>query len=157
MWLLEGRPQTESFAELGNYEPSLAGLPASSNWDSLIQELSVMGFSTTKHPMQFIRKGLNSQEVLDSKDFNDLYNRRTYQCCVAGMVVTRQKPPTAKGFGFLTLEDEFGLINVVVSPKMCEKIQNCFSYCCFCNGYGQRETRDGVVNIKATKINEIKI
>ena len=157
LWLLEGRPQTESFAELANYEPSLAGLPASSNWDSLIQELSVMGFSTTKHPMQFIRRGLNSQEVLDSKEFNDLYNRKTYQCYVAGMVVTRQKPPTAKGFGFLTLEDEFGLINVVVSPKMCEKFRIVFRTAAFVMVYGQRETRDGVVNIKATKINEIQL
>ncbi len=155
LWLLEGRPQKESFAELCNYEPSLAGLPASSNWDSLIQELSVMGFSTTKHPMQFIRKGLNYQKVIDSKIFNDLYNRRSFQCCVAGMVVTRQKPPTAKGFGFLTLEDEFGLINVVVSPKMCEKFRIVFRTAAFVMVYGQRETRDGVVNIKANSINEI--
>ena len=67
------------------------------------------------------------------------------------MVVTRQKPPTAKGFGFLTLEDEFGLINVVVSPKMCENSELLFRTAAFVMVYGQRETRDGVVNIKATK------
>ncbi len=157
LWLLEGRPQKESLTELSNHEPVLAGLPASSNWDSLIQELSVMGFSTTKHPMQFIRAGLSTKKVLDSKIFNDLHNRRSFQCCVAGMVVTRQKPPTAKGFGFLTLEDEFGLINVVVSPKMCEKFRIVFRTATFVMVHGQRETRDGVVNIRAIKINEIEI
>ena len=65
--------------------------------------------------------------------------------------------PLQKGFGFLTLEDEFGLINVVVSPKMCEKFRIVFRTAAFVMVYGQRETRDGVVNIKATKINEIQL
>lgn len=42
-------------------------------------------------------------------------------CNVAGMVITRQRPGTAKGFVFLTLEDETGLVNVIVNPKVYER------------------------------------
>ena len=42
-------------------------------------------------------------------------------CKVAGMVITRQRPGTAKGFVFLTLEDETGLVNIIVNPSVYER------------------------------------
>ena len=45
---------------------------------------------------------------------------------VAGMVVCRQKPPTAKGFAFLTLEDETGLMNIIIAPQIYDQYRYLF-------------------------------
>jgi error-prone DNA polymerase len=69
--------------------------------------------------MRLYRKGLQARGVLAS---NDLMQRRDGQTVqVAGMVVVRQRPPTAKGHVFITLEDEKGLINLIIRPRVYER------------------------------------
>jgi error-prone DNA polymerase len=79
----------------------------------------VAGLSPAGHPMRHIRAALREQGVVPA---GDLARRRDGdRVTVAGLVICRQRPATAKGFCFVTLEDETGLANVVITPKLFEE------------------------------------
>ena len=93
-------------------------LPSMSSSDVLIADFTGLGLSPTSHPMQFLRSYLNKLKV---KRACDLANTDGGNIKVAGLVIIRQRPGTAKGFVFLTLEDETSLINVVVKPNFAKR------------------------------------
>ena len=75
-----------------------------------------MGLSSGPHVMSLYRASLTHRGILDSWAFGSLENGQWAR--VAGLVVVHQAPPTAKGFHFVTLEDEAGLIDVVFRPQV---------------------------------------
>ncbi len=87
-------------------------LPSQSQWEKMLSEFRMMSLSTTGHPLAFLRADLTHQGYDSSKTLRDGL------CRVVGLQVCRQRPPTAKGFIFITLEDEFGLINVIIPPNV---------------------------------------
>jgi len=91
-------------------------LPKLTQAEQTGMEYSVTGISTGPHVLAFYRKQLKSSYVLSSKELNRSEVNR--QVKVAGMVVVHQSPPTAKGYHFLTLEDEHGFMNIIIRPKV---------------------------------------
>jgi error-prone DNA polymerase len=77
------------------------------------------GLSIGKHPMAVHREDLRAQGVLDAKTAKTQRNGAIVK--VAGSVITRQRPGTAKGFVFLSLEDETGIVNVIVRPDIFDR------------------------------------
>jgi error-prone DNA polymerase len=74
------------------------------------------GVTLGPHPMALYREGLRARGVLRAVELSGLgHGQRVH---VAGAVICRQRPGTAKGFLFLTLEDETGLVNVIVRPDL---------------------------------------
>ena len=69
--------------------------------------------------MKFLKAHLQKIDVKKSAELKEINNGEKVK--VADLVITRQRPGTAKGFLFITLEDETGMINVVVRPKLAEK------------------------------------
>jgi len=84
--------------------------------ESLIAEYGITGLSANGHLVELYREQLDSAGVLTSRDLERAPEGSRVR--VGGMVVVRQAPPTAKGVVFLTLEDEWGLINVIVRPDV---------------------------------------
>jgi error-prone DNA polymerase len=91
-------------------------LPPQSRAEAFADEIAAMGLSASEHVMTFYRTWLDAQGI---------HNSMTLEACddgqrvrVAGLCVVHQAPPTAKGFHFATLEDEFGMINVIISPGL---------------------------------------
>ncbi len=84
--------------------------------EGVLAEYGATGLSANGHLMEVCRERLDAAGVLTSRDLGRA--REGSRVRVAGMVVVRQAPPTAKGFVFLTLEDEWGLINVIVRPDV---------------------------------------
>jgi error-prone DNA polymerase len=76
------------------------------------------GLTVGRHPMHFLRAEMNQRGVTTARDLAKLPNGRTVR--VAGCVIVRQRPGTAKGIVFLSMEDETGIANVVVMPDMFE-------------------------------------
>jgi error-prone DNA polymerase len=93
-----------------------ATLPALFPAEAMLGEQDVLGLSTGDHIMTFFRKWLEERRILDSEGLLGIVNGR--RILVAGLVVVHQSPPTAKGHHFITLEDEFGLINVIIRPRV---------------------------------------
>lgn len=76
---------------------------------------------------------------------------------VAGAVITRQRPGTAKGLIFLTLEDEYGNANVIVMPDVYERYRRAVLEPKFVRVYGTVQNQDGVVHLKAQHIEPLVV
>jgi hypothetical protein len=77
------------------------------------------GMSTGPHPMTYCREALSKLQVKRAYDLSRVPDGQYTR--VAGCVIARQRPGTAKGLVFLSLEDERGISNVIVNPDLCEK------------------------------------
>lgn len=119
-------------------------LPSMSSSDVLIADFDGLGLSPTSHPMQFLRSYLNKLKV---KRACDLTNTNGGNVKVAGLVIIRQRPGTAKGFVFLTLEDETGLINVVVKPNLVKRCRRAVVSSPILLVKGKLEKHEGVINV----------
>ncbi|GLC62647.1 Dnae2p [Pleodorina starrii] len=94
--------------------PAPDDLPAA-RWS---RNTSRTGLSLRRHPVAFLRGDLARRRILTCTDAMALPNRRWAE--VAGLVLVRQRPGSAKGTMFITLEDETGIANLVVWPKVFE-------------------------------------
>lgn len=93
-------------------------LPKTSSYQAMADDYEVLGLSPDAHPMQFLRSELGPR-VLSSHDLRGIEADTPVR--TAGMVVCRQRPGTAEGVVFLLLEDEVGMVNVMVHPKLYER------------------------------------
>lgn len=132
------------------YEESFSP-PGESDWQSLQREYSAKGFVIDNHPMRLIRD--SSLKSLSSKDLFRLPDKK--KLSIAGLLAFTQKPPTAKGFCFMTLEDEFGLINVIVPPKVYEQHRLLIYSHCLLKVTGIIQKKSNVINIKAENLASI--
>jgi error-prone DNA polymerase len=99
--------------------PEQAPLPEMTAVESMVADYRSTGLTTGPHPMTFLRAGLARKRVLTAARLQDCPDGRRVR--VAGLVIARQRPPTAGGFLFMTLEDETGLANIVVKPWLVER------------------------------------
>ena len=142
-----------SQGELGlEMEPdmkSASRLPQMTTVEEIASDFKSMGLSPGEHPMSLVRSFLKREGILCA---NDLYHINSGQpVVVAGAVVIRQRPMTAKGFMFVTLEDEFGFLNVVVKPDLFKKYRDTLVMENALIVKGILEKRDGVINIIGKK------
>jgi error-prone DNA polymerase len=91
-------------------------LPALGRAERLAWEVELLGLTPGDHLMGLYREALRAQGVLSSGELERRRDGRTVR--VAGLVVVRQRPPTAKGHVFITLEDEEGLVDLIVRPDV---------------------------------------
>lgn len=95
-----------------------APLPALTAWERMLHDYRLMELSPDTHPMALLRAAF-PKGLARTSQLRQMQDERRVQ--VAGLVVTRQRPSTAKGFLFLLVEDEFGMVNVVVAPPTYER------------------------------------
>jgi error-prone DNA polymerase len=123
IWALRGLDEREARGELGrgmDVDEPLPVLAAPSALETTSLDLEATGVAAVQ-PIVHFRNFLDAQHVLAAARLPAMPNNLI--CTVAGMVITRQRPGTAKGFVFLTLEDETGLVNVIVRPDIYERFR----------------------------------
>ena len=128
-------------------------LPALSQAESLLLEQRVMGLSTGEHVMTMYRPWLTRQGILGSLSLAAQANGRSV--CVAGLMVVHQAPPTAKGFHFVTLEDEAGLIDVIIRPQIYERHRRLLRTAPLLIIEGTVQRQGGVINLLAGRIRKL--
>jgi error-prone DNA polymerase len=97
-------------------------LPTLGHAERLAWEYELLGLAPGEHLMGLYREALRAQGVLTSRDLASRQDGQMVQ--VAGWAVVRQRPPTAKGHLFITLEDEEGLANLIVRPDVYERYRD---------------------------------
>ena len=112
------------------------------------------GMTTGPHPMHYLREPLHALGVLPAVQLADHPNGRWVR--VAGAVITRQRPGTAKGFMFLTLEDETGVSNVVITPDKFQDNRVLVTGEPFLLVEGVLQKQDGVIHVRARVIKPLK-
>ena len=112
------------------------------------------GISVNGHPMQHLRARLAEAGVASSATLHDM--RGGERIVVAGLVVARQHPETAKGTVFLLLEDEFGFINVIVPRTLYAQYREVVKFAPFLIVEGKFEREDRVMNVVGRRFRELK-
>ncbi|HJU66581.1 MAG TPA: OB-fold nucleic acid binding domain-containing protein, partial [Gemmatimonadaceae bacterium] len=115
----------------------------------------VTGVSLNGHPMKHLRSLLEPNGVKSARQVLDMRDGER-NVATAGLVICRQRPGTAKGFVFLTLEDETGLVNVVVTPKRFEKQALMISTAPMLLVRGTLQVEKKVVNLRGEVFRELK-
>ncbi len=127
--------------------PRTASLPPMSPGELTEADYRMTGVSLNGHPMRHLRAVLQPNGVQTTAQIARA--RDGDRVAVAGLVICRQRPGTAKGFVFLTLEDEFGLVNVVITPRRFERQALLISQTPLLLVRGVLQIEQTVVNVRA--------
>ncbi|MFC5861755.1 error-prone DNA polymerase [Acidicapsa dinghuensis] len=117
--------------------------------ERLTADFAGTGLTTGPHVMAYLREELIREGILASADLakrpNDEY------IWIAGCVIVRQRPGTAKGFVFLSVEDELGIANVILTPKIFDQHRMTINQHRFLKIAGRLQNVDGVVHLKGDR------
>ena len=128
-------------------------LPEMNVSERLIADYSGTGLTVGPHPLTFRRPELSMRGVLPASELPKARAGRRVR--TAGMVITRQRPGTAKGFVFLTLEDETGIANIIVRPDLYASERLTIVEASFLMVEGVLQNQDGVTSIKAERVSRL--
>jgi error-prone DNA polymerase len=123
--------------------------------ERLVADFHGTGMTVGPHPMAYYRDELNAIGVVRAADLANIRNGSAVR--VAGAVICRQRPGTAKGFVFLSLEDETGISNVIITPDIFE--QNRFTIVGgkFILVEGQLQNVDNVISVKTARLEILQV
>jgi error-prone DNA polymerase len=113
------------------------------------------GFTVGKHPVAYHRAELNKLKALKAIDIRKLRDGTFVK--VAGWVIVRQRPGTAKGFMFLSLEDETGVSNIIVTPQLFDQYRLELVGHPFLLIEGALQNQDNVVSVKASHVKPLSL
>jgi error-prone DNA polymerase len=140
------------FAELDDDEPP-AALPPMSPLEQVFADYRASGFSLKNHPMAFFRHELDQQRILRASELKTVDDGRRVR--VAGIVILRQRPGTARGITFVTLEDETGVVNLVVRPQIWDRYYSVARGKPAWIAHGILESRESVIHLVVNRLDEL--
>jgi error-prone DNA polymerase len=146
---LEG-PLFSSKATVLNEEDVTTPLRQMTTEERLIADYAGTGLTVGKHPMAYRRDELRSRNILSADALRKLRHGKFVR--TAGCVIARQRPGTAHGFIFISMEDETGIANIIVTPDLFERERLVVTCSKFILAEGPLQNQDGVIHVKATRL-----
>jgi error-prone DNA polymerase len=143
----------ERLEHLEPSEPTSSPLMEMNISERLIADYTGTGLTVGPHPLTFRRRELAMRGVIPALDLPR--QRAGRRVRTAGMVITRQRPGTAKGFVFLTLEDETGISNIIIRPDLYATDRLTVVESSFLLVEGILQNQDGVTSIKAERMSKL--
>jgi len=125
-------------------------LPVASESQNIVGDYTTTGFTLRRHPLALFRDHLNHYQVAPASELANMDNEARVK--VTGIVTCRQRPMTAAGVTFLTLEDESGFINVVVWPSLGEKLRPVVRQAMLLGVVGHVQKSEGVIHLIASDL-----
>ena len=153
--LWEALPDQMQEPLLKDAEPPQAEveLPEMSPCDSVVADYNTVGLSLRGHPFEFIRPLLSMRNLRTANELPTLPVDRSYR--VAGLVIGRQRPQTAKGVTFVTLEDETGSMNLIVWPDVWEKHRAIAEHARILMVTGKLQRENEVIHVVVERLEDI--
>jgi error-prone DNA polymerase len=139
-------PLLEPLEETGQPSP----LAAMTDEERLVSDYRGTGMTIGRHPMAWRRAEMNALGVTRAADLARMRDGCLVR--VAGSVVVRQRPGTAKGFVFLSMEDETGVLNAIINPDTFDRYKFAVLGERFLFIEGSLQNQDGVISVKAGRI-----
>lgn len=153
-WAVAGvEPQLPLFAELAATTEAPVNLPLPTTGEDLLTDYATLGTTLGPHPLTLLRDQLRARRCRSSRELADAEPGRPVS--VAGLVIGRQRPQTASGVVFVTLEDEFGLINVVVWQHLAERQRPVLLQSQLLQIDGHLESAHGVRHVIAGRLRDL--
>ena len=147
------RPAGELFA--GSSEEGPAPLPPMEAMDRLQADFRTSGLTIGAHPMRYFRDALTAAGVWRAGELAGLGHGRPVE--VAGLVICRQQPSTAKGFVFLSLEDETGIANIILAPLVYAEFRGVILREGYLRVAGRLQNQSGVVSVKGEAVYAVTV
>jgi len=123
--------------------------------ERLAADYAGTGITTGPHPMAWQRAELQRRGFLSARELEQSESERRVR--LAGRVICRQRPGTAKGFVFLSVEDETGIANVIITPDLFEQNRVVVTRSRFLAITGKLQKQEGVVHVKAQQVAEFEL
>jgi error-prone DNA polymerase len=123
--------------------------------DRLAADFRGTGVTVGPHPMAYHRSTLSRMGIVCARDLQRLSDGRKTR--IAGCVIARQRPGTAKGFVFLSLEDETGISNAIVTPRVYEQYRRLVTYGKFLLLEGKLQNQENVVSVKVETVRSLEV
>jgi len=133
-------------------EPEMT-LPPMLPGENVIHDYRYLSLSLKAHPVSFLRADFNKRGITASRTLEVTGNNR--KVTVAGLVLVRQRPGTAKGVIFMTLEDETGVANVIIWPKIFEQFRAEVMGARLVKITGKLQKADNVIHVVADTVENI--
>jgi len=154
LWQVERvvRPAGELYEEL-HEKDSNSPLTPMTRPERMDADFRGTGLTIGRHPVAYQRAELNKLGACRAIDMQKMNDGSMVQ--VAGWVIVRQRPGTAKGFVFLTLEDETGVANVIITPQLFDKYRLVLVDHPFLLISGTLQNQDNVVSVKARSVHAL--
>ena len=139
-------PLLSGLEELGQPSP----LAPMNTGERLLADYHGTGLTIGKHPMAYRRAEMDKQRVTRAVDLARVPNGRLVR--IAGTVIVRQRPGTAKGFVFLSMEDETGIMNAILTPPIFDRFKLTVLGERFLLIDGVLQNQDGVISVKVARV-----
>ncbi|MUT69451.1 error-prone DNA polymerase [Stutzerimonas frequens] len=153
-WAVAGiEPQLPLFASLPAPEETSINLPLPSVSEDLFNDYATLGTTLGPHPLALLREELKARRCRSSRELATIEHGRPVS--VAGLVIGRQRPQTASGVIFVTLEDEFGMVNVVVWRDLAERQRRPLIQSQLLRVDGHLESASGVRHLIAGRLSDL--
>ena len=135
-------------------ETEPARLPAMPLSEHVVNDYQTVRLSLKAHPMQFLREHYAARKFITADRLNRIRDGR--RLSIAGLVLIRQRPGSAKGVVFITIEDETGIANLVVWPDVFEKQRKIVMGARLMTVHGivQKDEEDGVIHVVARRLED---
>ena len=130
-----------------------ANLPAMPLGEHVVEDYRHLSLSLKAHPVSFLRDRLAAKNILRTEELGDVTPGR--RVTTAGLVLVRQRPGSAKGVIFLTMEDETGIANTIIWPKVFEALRPIVLGARFIAITGKLQAEAGVIHIVAEKAEDL--
>ncbi|MGP3791442.1 error-prone DNA polymerase [Pseudomonas sp. B392_1p] len=153
-WAVAGvTPQLPLFAGLSADEETSVSLPLPTVSEDMFTDYATLGTTLGPHPLTLLRGQLKAMRCRSSQEL--LVAEPGPPISVAGLVIGRQRPQTASGVVFVTLEDEFGLVNVIVWHDLAERQRRPLVQAQLLRVDGHLEAADGIRHVIAGRLTDL--
>ena len=150
-WAMAGiEPQLALFEGIDSPAEAPVALPVPSVAEDLQADYATIGTTLGPHPLELLRPQLQARRCRSSRDLATIEHGRYIR--VAGLAIGRQRPGTATGVIFVTLEDEFGMVNVIVWADLGERQRKELIGSRLLEIHGRLETKEGVTHLIAGRL-----
>jgi error-prone DNA polymerase len=149
-WITSGLDHSKDLLLHSRTQEQNVALKKPGHFEEMLADYRTTGTSLKHHPIEFLRPQLNEQKIQPINVLIHYPDRRLARAC--GLVTHRQKPTTANGTVFLTIEDETAQVNVIVWPDMAEKNRQILREAQIMAVFGVWQKEGDVYNLIAKRI-----
>jgi error-prone DNA polymerase len=125
-------------------------LPAPTEGERIVADYASVGLTLGRHPLALLREGLRKKQLLSANELHCVANGREVRA--AGIVLMRQRPQTASGVTFLTLEDETGQVNIIVWERVGQEYRRALVDSRLLEVHGEWQRQDEVMHLIARRL-----
>src|SRR5437763_12401765 len=152
LWDVSGDERMPPLLAESSFDEAPALLPVPSEGEDIVADYASLGLSLGRHPLALLRERLKRARMLTAAELKTLPHGRLAR--VTGLVTGRQRPGTASGVTFVTLEDETGMVNVIVWRDLADRQRKELLRSSLMSVYGTLEREGEVVHLIAARLRD---